>query len=382
MKIYLYLRDFPSEPVTLNGGMDKAVGGLAAGLVANGAQAVILCEGPRNARFARPPGCEVVCFDNSATRARQFAIAPDLRKFVETEIRAGDLVILNAIFHTSVFMLSRILRKRGIPYIVAPHDPYHPSIFAKSSLKKWGYWYACEKPTLRAAAAIQVLDQRHADFVRRLGVKTPVIEVINGFAPTDVPEESALTWDANRPAEILFLGRIDRQNKGLDVLIDAFALVIGAHPGIRLTIQGPDSGDRSALESQARALGLTRQVEFRDPDFGVRPGDLAGRFDLFVLPSRFEGFGLSAMEAMLAARPVLVTEVAGIAPHVRAAACGVVADSTVESIRTALLGILSRRADWKSMGLRGREYVLRNFDWTFIASEALGEYTRLVTAGS
>ena len=41
------------------------------------------------------------------------------------------------------------------------------------------------------------------------------------------------------------------------------------------------------------------------------------RHDLFVLPSRFEGFGLSALEAMLAARPVLVSDVAGLAPHIR-----------------------------------------------------------------
>jgi glycosyltransferase involved in cell wall biosynthesis len=228
---------------------------------------------------------------------------------------------------------------------------------------------------------VQVLDKRHASFLRNLGVQTPVIEVVNGFAPGDVPDESALRFrdpSDQSPISFLFLGRIDRINKGLDLLMRAFAQLKDAVE-LRLTLQGPDRGDRPALEDQVRRLNLSDRVTILGPDYDARPSDLAARHDLFVLPSRFEGFGLSALEAMLAARPVLVTDIAGLAPHVRAADAGVVADASVDSIRDGLKTLLSRRAEWKEIGLRGRGYVLENLNWTHIAADALAAYQPLAS---
>ena len=95
------------------------------------------------------------------------------------------------------------------------------------------------------------------------------------------------------------------------------------------------------------------------------------------MPSRFEGFGLAALDAMLAGRPVMVSEIAGIAPYVRAAECGVVVAPDRAAVQAALIDLLSRRNEWHKLGLRGRRYALQHLRWREVASKALGQYASI-----
>jgi glycosyltransferase involved in cell wall biosynthesis len=381
--IYHYLRDFPADASRLHGGIDKAVSGLAAGIAQAGGREVrsaILCESPRPSfQCERPEGCWVYSFDNSRCRRNPFGIAPDLRDFVFNEVRDG-IVVLNAVFNTHVNAMSMLLRRAGVPYVVAPHNPYHPAIFQRRRGVKFVYWRLLERPMLRRAAAVQLLDRRHEQYLRDHKIETRVIEVENGFDPGDIPDEDSLVWRTDGPIRLLFFGRIDWVNKGLDLLIDAFARIAALHPDISLTLQGPDRGDGSILKNQIERLGLSRRVQIAHPDFHSRPGDLAAKYDLFVLPSRFEGFGLSALEAMLAARPLLISSVSGLAPHVARAACGVVIDSSVHTIQNGIEELLARRHEWRELGLRGRRYAMEHLDWSRIGRSALCAYMSLTGA--
>ncbi len=73
----------------------------------------------------------------------------------------------------------------------------------------------------------------------------------------------------------------------------------------------------------------------------------------------------------------MVSEIAGIAPHVEASGCGVVVAPEVSAIKSGLIELLQRRSDWKTMGLKGREYALEYLQWDKIASVALDSYKKL-----
>jgi glycosyltransferase involved in cell wall biosynthesis len=376
MKVHLYLKSFPPDGQA-KGGMEKAVAGLAGGIVAAGGQAVVLCEDPQiEQTILSPDGFEIRCFRDTH-KPRAIHIAGGLRDYVSSELNSNSIVVLNAIFHPSVARFAAILRGKRIPYLVAPHDPYHDSIFTKKPHVKWPYWYLIERPMLRGAAAVQVLDERHGQLLRARGVTTPIIEVINGLRESDIPPLDGLSFRSEGRARLLFLGRIDRVNKGLDLLIDAFTQAADHHD-IDLTLQGPDAGDLATLQAQASASRHADRITFLPPDFQTSPATLIGRFDLFVISSRFEGFSLAAMEAMLAARPILITDIAGLAPHIRRSGCGTVADATIESLRDAILTTMAQRANWPTMGLAGRTYALEHFRWLTIAAKALADYHRLI----
>jgi glycosyltransferase involved in cell wall biosynthesis len=132
------------------------------------------------------------------------------------------------------------------------------------------------------------------------------------------------------------------------------------------------------LQARAEHLNLNGAVRFVPPDFSVSAPILASRYDALVLPSRFEGFSMAAMEAMLAARPVVISRIAGLTPHVQAARCGFIVDATPQSIADGIAKLLAARNQWREMGLRGRRYVLENLCWRKIGANALAEYQHLL----
>ncbi len=97
--------------------------------------------------------------------------------------------------------------------------------------------------------------------------------------------------------------------KGLDVLLEAVARVSehGVSPQVWIAGEGPE---RAALEEQTRRRGLGNRVRFLGERRDV--ADLLAACDVVVMPSRREGLGVAALEAMAAGRPVIASAVGGL----------------------------------------------------------------------
>jgi len=109
---------------------------------------------------------------------------------------------------------------------------------------------------------------------------------------------------------MLCAGRLEPV-KGVDVLIAAFARIAAEVPRVRLVIVGEGS-TREALTAQVEDAGLTDRVTFTgflDRD-GLRNAYRAA--DLFVMPSRSEGFPIALLEAMSTGLPFVASDVGGV----------------------------------------------------------------------
>ncbi|WP_019504091.1 glycosyltransferase [Pleurocapsa sp. PCC 7319] len=376
MKIYFYLKHFSPYGERPIGGTSTIIHGLATGLVACGADVTILCERQNASSFQTDIGYKIECFSNH-NEAPSFAISPELKQYFRNYIseKNNTIVVINGTFHPSVYSVSRLLKRLKVPYIAAPLDIYHPAMLKKNSHLKWPYWHLFEKRMLRDSKAVQLYDRRHAKWLQKLEINNPIIEAPGGFLLEDVPAESSLKWREHKASKFFFFGRVDTHHKGLDILLDAFAQIAGA-TNATLTIQGPGQRDKDKLQKKATRLVSKDRVTFLEPDYDSS-SLIISKYDIFCLPSRFEGFGLSALEAMLAGRVLLVSEVAGIAPHVRASGCGVVVTPEVAAIKDGLMELLSVRSEWKEMGLKGRRYAIDNLHWNKIAAAALKHYEQM-----
>lgn len=100
--------------------------------------------------------------------------------------------------------------------------------------------------------------------------------------------------------------------KGIDVLLDAFALV---RTPSKLVIIG-DGTETGVLKARCTDLGLDERVTFQELPWNQPAADHMWAYDLFVLPSRVEGFPVTVAEAMLAGLSVIATDVGSVAEAV------------------------------------------------------------------
>lgn len=394
MKIAIYLKHFPLDWRTLGEGTSKAVRGFAQGLVKAGAAVTVVCEGDSPGVRQAEGGYAIRRFSGGG-RGSSFRVARTLVDWL-TGPERPDMVLLNGMFLPSTYTLSRALLRTGVPYVLAPHDPYNTFMFRKSAVRKAVYWRLCEQAVLRDSMAVQVLDGRHAQWLRRRGIHTPTLCVPCGHSPAEAASEQDLERVAPRasdaPASFFFLGRMDAYNKGLDLLIDGFVAALGDKPA-RLVLQGPDWGDSEALRAQAarrldelpdggRGRDGRERITFLPPAFDRSALALMAEHDVVCVPSRYEGFSLQALEGMLAGKVVLSSEICGISPYVAQADCGVVVQSTADGVAAGLLELWARRSDWPAMGRRGQALARDALRWDDIARRALSQYRALLAGGS
>jgi glycosyltransferase involved in cell wall biosynthesis len=185
----------------------------------------------------------------------------------------------------------------------------------------------------------------------------PVDEVVWNGVPV-VPPRAALA-----PVPTLaFAGRLAPE-KGLDVLLRAFARVRERLPAARLVIAGDGPG-RDALAQRLSALGQEGHVE----RLGHRPrAELDARLGsawVQAVPSIWEEpFGLVAPEAMMRGVAVVASDAGGLAEIVEDGRTGrLVRRGDADALAAALLGILSDRELAERMGRAGRERALAHFD--------------------
>lgn len=170
--------------------------------------------------------------------------------------------------------------------------------------------------------------------------------------------------DLGLPASVRIGGYVGRlaHNKGVDILIRTAALLQSDHPDLHWVIVG-DGSDRGSLETLATELGVATVIHFVGAV--TRPGALAAfkGFDVAVVPSREEGFGLSALEAMACGVPLVASRVDALAEVVVDGVTGVLfePDST-ENLVAVLSRVLSDASLRANLSLAGPEHARRHYD--------------------
>lgn len=129
----------------------------------------------------------------------------------------------------------------------------------------------------------------------------------NGVDPDRFRKSSGRS---ERGRYLLAYGRLTRK-KGFDLLLEAFARVSREFPRIDLILAG-EGEERTALQSLADRLGISKRIAFFGRATPAQLVELLHRSDFVIVPSRREPFGIVALEALAAGKPVLATLVGGL----------------------------------------------------------------------
>ena len=216
---------------------------------------------------------------------------------------------------------------------------------------------AAERESLPVLA--KLIDR--ADWVT--GVSEAVVDDALTYAPSvasrisvirnGVVPESEASPVPDGPPRLLCIGRLVEQ-KGFDLAIAALAMLRSRHPSARLTIAG-DGPEGARLVALASDLDVADRVEFLGIVDRAGIARLLRETTVVVMPSRYEGFPLVALEAAWAGRPVIASEAPGLAEAVRRTESGIIVPGEdVGALAGAIDELVSDRERARALGRRAR----------------------------
>jgi glycosyltransferase involved in cell wall biosynthesis len=233
-------------------------------------------------------------------------------------------------------------------------------------------------PVALRADRIVAVNKRIVDELRQAGVPAERIAVIpNGVDVNGLG--CRCDYGLTSPLVAVFVGRLHPQ-KGLDVLIAAFAEVVRSRPGIgwRLWLLG-DGPSRPELETMAQQMGVAQDVKFWGQVDNV--STLLDRADIFVLPSRAEGMSNALLEAMAHGLPCVATRISGNTDLIQHGENGLLVQPESETaLAEAMLNLADDEMLRRRVGRAARETVETGYSMDSIAQRYVELYDTLLRA--
>jgi glycosyltransferase involved in cell wall biosynthesis len=345
---------------SVRGGVEEVVLSLIRGL-----------EGPAWATHLAAPAALLRTFkpalDECGARTLELALwswrqLHDIERFLRY-LREHAIQIVNSHLFYATLFAAPLARLAGVPVVI--ETTHGPEAWRRSWWKRTNWVDRCVERFVTAHIAVSEANRQY--LIHRKGYPARKIHVIpNGrdvsrFLAVPEHETTALRrrWNISCDERVLlFVGRLEPQ-KDPACLLDALSLVVPAFPKARLVMVG-DGSLRPALERRAASAGLTDRVSF----VGFLE-DIAACYELaelVLLPSRYEGMPLVAIEAGAAARPIVATAVDGTCEVVEHEHTGLlVPPGDPAALARAICRLLADPERARTMGQAARRRVCEHF---------------------
>jgi L-malate glycosyltransferase len=170
------------------------------------------------------------------------------------------------------------------------------------------------------------------------------------------------------------VGRIVHQ-KGHTILFDAMTEVIREIPDVVLMIIG-EGPERQKLMEKASSLNIKKNIIWLGEQTQNKVFEFYAIMDIFAMPSLYEGFGLTAAEAMTAGVPVVGTRIEGLSEVIEDGVSGLlVPPQDSVSLASALIALLKDKERRREMGAAARMRVEENYAYTIFRERLRALYS-------
>jgi glycogen(starch) synthase len=405
MRVLMISWEYP--PVVV-GGLGRHVHALATQLVAAGHEVVVLSRRPAGTDADTHP-----TLDGTVDGVRVLSVAEDPTHLeFERDMVAWTLAMGHSLLRAALVRVCGSDPAGWRPDVVHAHDwlVAHPAIALADVLGvplvatvhateagRYNGWlssplsrqvHSAEWWLVNRADAVITCSTAMRDEVAELfEVDAAAIAVLhNGITPRAwraAPRRVAAARKRYAPRGeplLLYFGRLEYE-KGVQDLVAALPRIRRAHPGTRVLVAGSGTAADLLVET-ARTHRVLRSVAF----LGHLPDDeltaLLAAADAVVLPSRYEPFGIVALEAAAAGAPLVASTAGGLGEVVVDGETGVTfPPGDVAALARAVGTVLAdpRAAARRARAARARLGV--DFDWAHIAAGTAGVYARARAGG-
>jgi glycosyltransferase involved in cell wall biosynthesis len=300
---------------------------------------------------------------------------PHIRKTVSD----FDIIHVHEHRHSLAIATHRYAKKNNVPYVLQAHGSVLP-FFQKEKLKEvfdklWGF------DILHDASKVFALTEIEKEQYLKMGVEDENIEIVP--LGINLKEYENLPPKGNFKAKygiqedeklILFLGRI-HEIKGLDLLIKSFNEI--SNDNVKLAIVGGDYGFKGELEKLIGKYGLNEKVVFPGVLTGKAKKEALVDCDIFVMPSRYESFTTSGLEAMACSKPLILTKNNHIHTWVEGNA-GLTCDFKPEELAKCISTLLDDETLCNTLGKQGRKLIENRYDWNKVEAKIESIYENCI----
>ena len=278
-------------------------------------------------------------------------------QWVERKVQELQPDLLHAHYATSFGFIGALSRKR--PFVISawgsdifsfPRKSFFHRILLSWILRKANF--LCSTSEIMAKEMYRYIDKDSKIEVIPFGVD------LEQFSPPQMRETPP------REQVVFGVAKYLQPIYGLDYLVKAFARVEHNHPGRALLKIAGDGPELGRLQAMAEKLEISSKVEWLGEVTNAEVASFYQELDVVVVPSLEESFGVTAVEGSACARPIIASRVGGLPEVVLDGETGIMIESqNVGSLVDAMEYMLENPEERARMGLAGREFVLKNYDF-------------------
>ena len=346
-------------PCLMTGGTEIQTLNLVSALVQGGHTVKTVCYFEHSDDMVKryeSAGCEVICLSETGTRIAGWKSIIFLYKGLKQTVKSFKPDVAHIQYMAPGAVPVILLKILGIQKIIAtshtPADIYH-SLTLIHFLQKY---------ILSAFTCITELAEKSFFGSSRLYSETTVLNRRNHFTIYNALPHSFSSLKIKRqPSRAVTLGVVSRLEtiKGMDLVIPSFNRVLEHHPDTRLIIVG-DGSLNGLMHKQAEETGCDANIEWA----GRRPQeslpDWYAKMDIVLMPSRSEGFGLTAIEAMSCGCVVVAADTGGLPEVVKDKEVGLLhKPESIDDISEKTISLIEHPDLLKEYSAKAIKYVER-----------------------
>lgn len=278
------------------------------------------------------------------------------------------------------------IQAAGIPLVTTIHHPISKDrVVALADAVWWrkpmvARWFGFVSVQKRVAAQLRhiitVSGSSAQDIVSDFEVDESAIEITPLGVDTELFSPDAAITTAN---EMVCIASADQPLKGVDVLLAALAIVKETRPNFHLTLI-TKLADNSSIPTQIQRLGLAENITITTGLSHREIAVLLSAAQISIIPSRYEGFSLPAVEALSSGTAVIATEV-GALPEVvgtDGSCAQLVPSDNPQALAEKITALLADKVRCDQMGAAGRQRAEDRFSWSAVARATVAVYEQAI----
>lgn len=303
-----------------------------------------------------------------SVRTSRLFLTPEMNKQLQCDLSSlapFDIIHIHEYSTYQNIIARQLAKKYSVPYVLQAHGSL--PIIGRAS-RRWFFDVLFGHKLLKDASKVIALNSMEVEQYSLAGVPNERIALIpNGLDLSqfaDLPNRGCFRqkfgMDSNKRI-VLFLGRVN-QIKGLDTLARAFKQVVKGFNDALLVIAGPDDGYLNSLKNLVNSLKMEDNVLFVGPLYGNDKLSAYVDSDVYVLPSTYETFPVTILEAYACSIPVITSMIGSLNEIVLDQVTGILVEPrSVDNLARGILSLLNDPGKAKEMGSNGKRFVYQNY---------------------